>query len=438
MHAPINNSRRKLISTVGKASLALPLAYPLSSNAITNVPNTFTTTQYTNGKPARFLQRDFHNGKLELIRLLKEITEVEHTLMLQYLYAGFSLKESYSELLGTGIPDSHSFLGVAIQEMQHLHSINTLLIQLGASPNLDIQDFPYESDIYPFPIALEPLTQKSVAKYVYCEATPYQVMVNKDSTEKDKLFVSKLEQCLGKSTQINHVGSVYDIVINQLVSLAKKSKDRVIDVDYWHGELSRIKDEGEVEHFRFFKSVFTGEHNALKKVNQIWSLSQEDPLFPSHTTLINPSAYVGNNNQIDDPVSLDLAWMGNLYYWSVLILLDVYYRFGNNEARGVAISNMLAPMKSLGVELAKRGYGLTFDRLSLGYCPCQDPKDNIQFTMELLNEAKHIATLRNSHLPSDFPEGMDTSSINQLKYIIAHWDSNKSQKPSKHVSLMSG
>jgi hypothetical protein len=55
--------------------------------------------------------------------------------------------------------------------MQHLASVNRMLVDLDAAPNLVRQDFPYEPDIYPFPLNLEPLTRESVAKYVYTEAS---------------------------------------------------------------------------------------------------------------------------------------------------------------------------------------------------------------------------------------------------------------------------
>jgi hypothetical protein len=40
-----------------------------------------------------------------------------------------------------------NLLGVAIQEMQHLASVNRMLVDLDAAPNLVRQDFPYEPDI---------------------------------------------------------------------------------------------------------------------------------------------------------------------------------------------------------------------------------------------------------------------------------------------------
>lgn len=68
--------------------------------------------------------RDFTDPYLELVRLLHVAAEIEHALMIQYLYAAFSLKPAYQEIVGSGAPGSDDLLGVAIQEMQHLGKVN--------------------------------------------------------------------------------------------------------------------------------------------------------------------------------------------------------------------------------------------------------------------------------------------------------------------------
>ena len=79
--------------------------------------------------------------------------------MVQYLFAAFTLKPKYAALVGPPEPSSDGLLGIAIQEMQHLASVNKLLVALGSGPNLERQDFPNEPDIYPFPMSLERLTR---------------------------------------------------------------------------------------------------------------------------------------------------------------------------------------------------------------------------------------------------------------------------------------
>jgi hypothetical protein len=41
---------------------------------------------------------------------------------------------------------------------------------------------------------------------------------------------------------------------------------------------------------------------------------------------VNPTAYSGHTNSIEDPELRALAWLGNLNYWCMLSLLDTGYR----------------------------------------------------------------------------------------------------------------
>src|SRR5687768_17341696 len=66
------------------------------------------------------VKRSFDDPYLELIRLLKEGSEIEQDLMVQYLYSAYALKPEYAELVGGPAPNGTSLMGVIIEEMQHL------------------------------------------------------------------------------------------------------------------------------------------------------------------------------------------------------------------------------------------------------------------------------------------------------------------------------
>jgi hypothetical protein len=117
-------------------------------------------------------------GKLEfsphdyIAFLLSIDAEIEHCLMVQYLYAAYSLG-------GPQVPQQHRamvrnwqevILGVAKEEMGHLITVQNCLRLIGAPLHLDREDTPWDLPFYPFPFALEPLTLDSLAKYVYAEA----------------------------------------------------------------------------------------------------------------------------------------------------------------------------------------------------------------------------------------------------------------------------
>src|SRR5579859_6204891 len=171
-------SRRAFLQTMAARGVLVPAACALwsaESDADETQPGAMAPTNTTKARGTRSsgavrIVRDFSDPYLELVRLLHEASEVEHSLMLQYLYGAFSLKPAYRAVAGYGAPSATDLIGVAIQEMQHLATVNRMLVAFGAAPHLTREDFPYEPDIYPFPFNLEPLSLESVAKYVYCEA----------------------------------------------------------------------------------------------------------------------------------------------------------------------------------------------------------------------------------------------------------------------------
>ena len=111
--------------------------------------------------------------------LLESAAEIEHSLMVQYLYSAYSLKapEEVTDPAQQAVLDDTAedswpqlLLDIAREEMGHLMTVQNLLLLLGLPPNLEREDFPPRKDLYPFPLRLERLTQRSLAKYVVAEA----------------------------------------------------------------------------------------------------------------------------------------------------------------------------------------------------------------------------------------------------------------------------
>jgi rubrerythrin len=157
-----------------------------------NPPNEFTWREY-----AAFL--------------LSTAAEIEHSLMVQYLYAGWSLG-------GDQVPEEHRetvakcrqiILGIAKEEMGHLATVQNLIRFLGAPLALDREDYPWDSVLAPYPFALERLTRTTLAKYIVTESPetwPDDVSLN-EREEIEKLAA-------GSGTQkINRVGALYQKLI---------------------------------------------------------------------------------------------------------------------------------------------------------------------------------------------------------------------------------
>jgi Ferritin-like len=108
--------------------------------------------------------------------LLHTAAEIEHALMVQYLYAAWSLADG--GFPGPAPPPDagavvkgwqRTLVGIAKEEMAHLLTVQNLLRFVGGPLNLEREDFPFRAFLYPFPLRLEPLTRTSLAKYVAAE-----------------------------------------------------------------------------------------------------------------------------------------------------------------------------------------------------------------------------------------------------------------------------
>ena len=96
-----------------------------------------------------------------VIFLLSTAAEIEHSLMVQYLYAAYSLG-------GPQVPSNSRkdvldwqriILGVAKEEMGHLVTVQNVLKLLGGPLHLDREDYPWASGFYPFEFTLEVLSR---------------------------------------------------------------------------------------------------------------------------------------------------------------------------------------------------------------------------------------------------------------------------------------
>lgn len=147
------------------------------------------------------------NGKDYVSFLLCIDAEIEHGLMLQYLYAAYSLG-------GPQVPPQHQdkvrswqeiILGIAKEEMGHFVSVQNVLKLIGAPLHFERQDYPWDTPFYPFPFKLEPLTLDSLAKYIYAEA-PEKWLENDSDPE-----VKEIKERVKQQTPDPHaVGALFE------------------------------------------------------------------------------------------------------------------------------------------------------------------------------------------------------------------------------------
>jgi glucose/arabinose dehydrogenase len=101
--------------------------------------------------------------------LLQAAAEVEHALLVQYLYAMYSLDASSDSTARSWM---FAIRDIAKEEMGHLMTVQNLLLAIGGEISFDriTATIPSEAAWDPFPFKLEPLTLPALAKYVTAES----------------------------------------------------------------------------------------------------------------------------------------------------------------------------------------------------------------------------------------------------------------------------
>jgi hypothetical protein len=166
----------------------------------------------------------------EVICLLHAAAEIEHSLMVQYLFAAYSLKD---------LPDSdprapqvsllqHLLLHVAREEMAHLVTVQNLLRLLGGPLHLDREHSPFASALLPFRFKLEPVSLGSLAKYVIAESPrPLPADITPEDRAKIEGVITQRAQASNDGVCVMHVGDVF----KRLIALVA-----MLDVEDFLGE----------------------------------------------------------------------------------------------------------------------------------------------------------------------------------------------------------
>lgn len=186
-----------------------PLLAPFGRLGHHGAERVFATRASAGGSlETEFSQREY------AVFLLSMAAEIEHSLMVQYLYSAWSLG-------GAQVPELHRaevetwrriLLGIAKEEMGHLLTVQNLLRLLGGPTHLDREDFPWISGFYPYAFTLEPATRKSVAKYVIAESPE----IWPDSiTEAERRTIEALAT-EDAGMQVGRVGVLYSKMIAML------------------------------------------------------------------------------------------------------------------------------------------------------------------------------------------------------------------------------
>jgi hypothetical protein len=175
-----------------------------------------------------------------LVQLLRIAASIEHALMVQYLFAAYSLapekgRDNTNEQL-TIANCQNLLLSVAKEEMGHLLTVQNVLCLLRAPIELT-RKHPLDGGFSPFPFKLERLTMDSLDRYTLAE------MPAKLPSPRNNLWLELYEKAtayqdsLPKDSGAPHVGDLYQAIV-KIIADPKRIPDSAFDDDSFRFQAS--------------------------------------------------------------------------------------------------------------------------------------------------------------------------------------------------------
>ena len=166
----------------------------------------------------------------QLLHLLAEAAEIEHTLMCSYLYAAFSLKRAgepgvlpaQGEMLERW---RKTIMDVAIEEMGHLVIVANLTVAVGGRPHFGRPNFPVAAGYFPSGVAvrLTPFNAETLKHFIFLERP--QDVRGQDSEAFSQDGYEREQACLGlmpSAQDYATIGHLYEAIRTNLIALERE------------------------------------------------------------------------------------------------------------------------------------------------------------------------------------------------------------------------
>lgn len=337
------------------------------------------------------------SSRSELLSLLSEACELEHTLACSYLYTAFTLKQDLTEgglnwqqLQKVRLWAAQIYF-VASEEMLHLAQVWNLLAAIGGTPYYLRPNFPQNSKYYPFnlPLELEPFGPEAIKRFVYYER-PAEVTPERAFSK--ELGLAETDS---PSPEYRTVGELYRLILSGFQSIPEEqlfigAPERQIDQDLVDfPDIVKVVDRASAEaaieaitsqgegtvpdrtdcHYGIFKKI-----QSELQSEQEESQCRGEKFEPARNTIKNPiSRYRGSygavkGNLIEDEYTKQVAELFDELYGLMLRMLQYVFDNSTEDAAllrdfsRMAIKMMCTVIKPLGEALtllpAGARYGL--------------------------------------------------------------------------------
>jgi len=332
----------------------------------------------------------------QLIYLLREAAELEHTILCEYLFAAFTMKQGLDEGLTSAQLEAvdrwrKAILTVAKQEMLHLTLVQNLLTAIGAAPHLSRPNLPTAAKHFPagVQIALVPFGEKALRHFLYLERPEGLALDDPDAqvaVERARPLMNDddiVPAPQGYET-VGHLYRAIDVGFAWLTSTLRAERlfigpaqaqtgsevmkwdglVAVTDLASAHAAIDVIVEQGEgatgdwrAAHFGTFLEIYD-EYLAMRAADP--SFEPARPVLPGH---VRAHRYGDAVPLIDDPLTRRVADLFNVANEVMLLALTRFFAHTDETPdqlrtlESVGVGLMFAAIKPLGQLLTTLPFG---------------------------------------------------------------------------------
>lgn len=318
----------------------------------------------------------------DLLHLLSQAAELEHSLTCQYLFTAFSLKQDTDP----GPSDAQQekiqrwrkqIIDIAVQEMLHLALASNLLTAIGGAPYLRRANFPQAKTYTSLGLrfVLTPFNEETIRRYI-CFELPEDFEPKEGEEDWNQrcaevkaglLMMALAEPLLPKKLEYNTIGELYQLIrsgfedVEQVLQAKGKTLfigpptaqatgiwpelTSITDVASAHKAIDLIIEQGEgtptdqaENHFRWFIKVleeYLAELNADPTFQPAWPVI-ENPLLDlqhTHTLPTQPEEdpQIPHANVITEPLSHDVMEIFGALYEVMLQILSRFFAHSGED-----------------------------------------------------------------------------------------------------------
>lgn len=304
----------------------------------------------------------------ELVLALREAAEIEHGLMIQYLFPALTMKKHLSEGL-TGPQQRLArewegvILRVAVEEMGHLATVSNLLAAVGAGPHLSRPNFPQQVGYYPFAFDLVPFSDEALYRMLVFELPQGHVLPDPPARPQE---ASAFDAVAPDELEYTFVGELYEQIRQGFASLDERTlfigpPEAQIDDD-WSVELDVRRVVDRAGAFAAIDDIVRdgegtpadrrGSHYARfldvrKEYADAGHFAAARDVVPNPQTRDLRGA--GPGTVLTHPDALRTAELFNAVYEVVLLLLAEFFALGGGTRAKQAVRSAAARLMSTGI-----------------------------------------------------------------------------------------